>query len=227
MDYRMKIVLIVAALTAFCAFVVPAPAEVRFWLTVVAVPALATAPALIDRVSSLNYQDWDYPNGEVAVFYGLGFSLIALICCLLITALPMHFFDWLAPNVLSLIGGSLLALVVWFLYGTVREAGVMAIIPILFFSTAYVFGAIAGANSILDGKAPEVFRTTVIDKVKSTGKGTKNTVSLEPAGPFRGETPYDVHYREFDELVVGNVACAYVYHGAYGWRHYVIRHCPN
>ena len=90
--------------------------------------------------------------------------------------------------------------------------------------TAYAYGGLVLANTLLDTSKPQMFRTIIVDKHITSGKTTTYELRLEAWGPVPPGT-VSVSRELYESVIPGLIACPLLSRGALGIPWYVVVRC--
>jgi hypothetical protein len=104
-----------------------------------------------------------------------------------------------------------------------RNAGVPIATVILV--TAWSYGVVVEADSLLDRSRATIFPVQVLDKSESHGRTTSYTFNLPPWGPRTEAENTEVNGALYRQTTVGSTVCIYLYPGALHIRWFDVDRC--
>jgi hypothetical protein len=132
--------------------------------------------------------------------------------------------DATVPGLLALGGGCALGAAFVVIDKGLRTQVVFAFV-LAGWAAMYLYAALIFANAQLDPGTARVFRTEVLDKRVTTGKGPKASLQLSPWGSVERPRDVTVPTALYDQTTRGDVVCVSERPGFLSWRWYTVARC--
>jgi hypothetical protein len=134
--------------------------------------------------------------------------------------------DWPTALAFSAVGGALFGLAAVAVDSEQRRWSAFLLTTAII-GVPWCYGVAVDLDVRLDPGAPQVYRTTVIDKHQSTGKGARLYLKIARWGPVTGSVDEVVDRALYDSAGAGDTVCVSLHEGAFGWRWYWLDRCPR
>jgi len=99
------------------------------------------------------------------------------------------------------------------------------VLLLMLFTSAYGGGLLALTNAMWDNAKPETFKTVVVDKNVSRGKGTSYYLNLAPWNRTIDENRFLVSRAYYETVHKGDAICVRLYPGKFGLRWTEVGRC--
>jgi hypothetical protein len=134
--------------------------------------------------------------------------------------------DWPTALAFSAVGGALFGLAAVAVDSEQRRWSAFLLTTAII-GVPWCYGVAVDLDVRFDPGAPQVYRTTVIDKHQSTGKGARLYLKIAPWGPVTDRVDEVVDRALYDSAGAGDTVCVSLHEGAFGWRWYWLDRCPR